>query len=72
MTPLRASGVWCEAFIPDLGWCSFDPTNNQQADDRYVKLAAGRDYADVAPVKGNYKGTPEKSMSVELTVTALE
>ena len=68
----QASHAWCEAFIPDLGWCSFDPTNNQQADDRYVKLAAGRDYADVAPVKGNYKGTPEKSMDVELRVTALE
>jgi transglutaminase-like putative cysteine protease len=66
----QASHAWCEVYLPDLGWRALDPTNNQQADERYVKVAAGRDYADVAPIKGQYRGTPQKTMNVTVQVTA--
>ena len=51
-----ASHAWVEALIPDLGWCALDPTNNLLANNLYIKLAAGRDYGDVTPTRGVYKG----------------
>jgi transglutaminase-like putative cysteine protease len=42
--------------LPDLGWVGFDPTNNLVAEDRHVRVAIGRDYADVPPTRGVYKG----------------
>jgi transglutaminase-like putative cysteine protease len=68
----QASHAWCEVYLPDLGWRALDPTNNQQANEHYIKLAVGRDYADVAPVRGHYKGTAAKTMSVDLSVTAVD
>ncbi|MBJ7359743.1 transglutaminase family protein [Nocardioides sp.] len=53
-----ASHAWVAVWLPDLtgategDWLAFDPTNDQEADDRYVTVAWGRDYADVPPVKG--------------------
>src|SRR6266850_4249279 len=67
----QASHAWCEVFLPDLGWHGLDPTNNQPVDDRYVKVATGRDYADAAPVKGHFRGTPSREMKVEVEVGAL-
>jgi transglutaminase-like putative cysteine protease len=64
----QASHAWCEVFIPGLGWCGLDPTNNQRTDERYIKLAVGRDYADVPPVRGHYKGTTDRKMEIEVHV----
>jgi len=64
----QASHAWCEVYLPRVGWRALDPTNNQQADERYIKLAVGRDYGDVAPVKGHFKGPPGNSMWVTVTV----
>ena len=71
LTGAQASHAWCEVYVPDLGWRALDPTNNQQVDERYVKVAVGRDYADVTPVKGHYRGTPDKRMRVEVSVRKL-
>jgi transglutaminase-like putative cysteine protease len=71
LTGAQASHAWCEVFVPDLGWRALDPTNNQPADERYIKVAVGRDYADAAPIKGNYKGTADRELAVEVQVTAL-
>jgi transglutaminase-like putative cysteine protease len=65
----QASHAWCEVYIPDLGWRALDPTNNQQADERYIKVAVGRDYADIVPVQGTYRGAGTKKMTVEVNVT---
>jgi transglutaminase-like putative cysteine protease len=65
----QASHAWCEVYIPDFGWRALDPTNDQQADERYIKVAVGRDYADIVPVQGTYRGAGTKKMSVEVNVT---
>jgi transglutaminase-like putative cysteine protease len=54
-----------------LGWIGYDPTNNTLADERYVKIAVGRDYEDVAPVKGAYRGTAHATMDVIVAVEKL-
>ena len=51
-----ASHAWAEVLVAGLGWCAFDPTNNLVVDDNYIKLAVGRDYRDVPPTRGVYKG----------------
>ncbi len=51
-----ATHAWVEAFLPELGWTGFDPTNNIVAGERHIRVAVGRDYADVPPTRGVYKG----------------
>jgi len=46
------SHAWYAAYVPDLGWSEFDPTNNLVPADQHVTVAYGRDYSDVVPVKG--------------------
>jgi transglutaminase-like putative cysteine protease len=66
-----ATHAWMEVLIPGLGWRALDPTHNCQADENYVKLAVGRDYADVTPVAGNYKGTTDRRLEVAVKITPL-
>lgn len=63
-----ATHAWVEVFIPSVGWRALDPTHNRQTDDTYIKIAVGRDYADVPPITGNYKGTKEHTMKVEVSI----
>lgn len=68
----HASHAWVEALIPHVGWIPFDPTNNGLIDWRYVKTSHGRDYNDVAPVKGVYKGTAAQDLTVSVHVEYLK
>ena len=68
----QASHAWVEVYVPGHGWCGLDPTNDRLADGHYVKVAAGRDYADVSPLKGTYRGTAKRQLSVDVLVTRLE
>ncbi len=64
-----ASHAWVEALIPRLGWVAFDPTNNLVGADRHIRVAIGRDYADVPPTRGVYKGEAQSELSVAVTVS---
>lgn len=64
----QASHAWCEVYLPETGWIGFDPTNAVLADDRYIKVAVGRDYGDVAPVRGTFRGIANCRMEVEVSV----
>jgi transglutaminase-like putative cysteine protease len=64
-----ASHAWIEALVPRLGWTAFDPTNNLIGGDRHIRVAIGRDYADVPPTRGVYKGEAESGLSVSVTVS---
>ena len=63
-----ATHAWTEVFIPCVGWRGLDPTHNRQTDAHYVKIAVGRDYADVPPVTGTYRGTIERKLEVEVKI----
>ncbi len=70
----EASHAWCEAYLPPYGWAGFDPTNDRRIDDAFVKIAVGRDYGDVSPVRGVYKGAPlggGGELSVNVAMEAL-
>ena len=60
--------AWMEAYLPSLGWVGFDPTNNILAADRHVRVAVGRDYADVPPTRGTFKGNVESELGVAVRV----
>lgn len=62
-----ASHAWVEAFTPTHGWRGFDPTNDLVASAYHVKVAIGRDYGDVPPHQGAFRGQAEESLSVEVT-----
>jgi transglutaminase-like putative cysteine protease len=64
-----ASHAWVEALVPRLGWVAFDPTNNLIGGDRHIRVAIGRDYADVPPTRGVYKGEAQSELSVAVTVS---
>ncbi|MFZ0941323.1 MAG: transglutaminase family protein [Candidatus Sulfotelmatobacter sp.] len=64
-----ASHAWMEAFLPNLGWTAFDPTNNLIGADRHIRVALGRDYADVPPTRGVHKGEAQSALSVAVTVS---
>ena len=66
-----ATHAWVEVFVPGLGWRALDPTHDRQVDETYVKIGHGRDYGDVPPVSGNYRGTLERTMEVEVKITAV-
>ena len=67
-----ATHAWVEVLIPGTGWIALDPTHNRPVDETYVKIAVGRDYADVPPVAGNYKGTTERKLDVKVDIKRLE
>jgi transglutaminase-like putative cysteine protease len=68
-SPEGATHAWVEALLPGLGWVGFDPTNNVLAGDRHIRTAIGRDYADVPPTKGIFKGTTESQLTVSVQVS---
>lgn len=67
----EASHAWCEAYLGPDGWTGYDPTNDCLVDDRFARIAVGRDYRDVSPVRGVYKGASRSSMSVNVAMEAL-
>lgn len=67
-----ASHAWISVFVPDHGWVDLDPTNNLLANETYITVAWGRDYGDVAPVKGVVMGGGLHKLSVMVDVRGQE
>jgi transglutaminase-like putative cysteine protease len=63
-----ATHAWVEAYLPSLGWIGFDPTNNIMAGERHIRAAVGRDYADVPPTRGTYKGGADSELSIAVSL----
>ncbi|WP_322822449.1 transglutaminase family protein [Chloroflexus sp.] len=63
-----ATHAWVEAFLPELGWIGFDPTNDLIAAERHIRVAVGRDYADVPPTRGIYRGQASSQLEVGVKV----
>jgi transglutaminase-like putative cysteine protease len=56
--------AWCELYFPSAGWIGFDATNKCTTDDHFVKVAYGRDFRDVPPNKGIYRGSAQEKIKV--------
>jgi transglutaminase-like putative cysteine protease len=63
-----ATHAWYAVYIPGTGWIHYDPTNNVRAGFRHLVTAWGRDYGDVAPLKGVVLGGGAHEVSVEVDV----
>jgi transglutaminase-like putative cysteine protease len=63
-----ATHAWVEAYLPSLGWIGFDPTNDILAAERHIRAAVGRDYADVPPTRGTFKGGAESELAIAVAV----
>ncbi len=64
-----ATHAWAEVLLPTLGWVGVDPTNDIFAGERHIRTAIGRDYADVPPTKGVFKGGASTELTVSVRVS---
>jgi transglutaminase-like putative cysteine protease len=65
---LHETHAWAEAYVPDLGWVGFDPSNRQSPTDAYIRLCAGIDALDAAPVRGSVSLGGDEALAVEVEV----
>ncbi|MGZ4702427.1 MAG: transglutaminase family protein [Ilumatobacteraceae bacterium] len=73
MVGADASHAWCAVYVPGWGWLDVDPTNDQVPPLCHVTVGWGRDYADVAPVRGVVFGSPAtQELEVAVEVTRLD
>jgi transglutaminase-like putative cysteine protease len=68
----EASHAWVSVYLPGSGWIDVDPTNDVRPGTGHVTLGWGRDYGDVAPVKGIALGGGHQAVEVEVRVEPLE
>ncbi|WP_429276541.1 transglutaminase family protein [Novosphingobium gossypii] len=61
--------LWCGE---ELGWVGFDPTNDKLADTDHIFLGMGRDYADVAPLDGTFRGSGSQGMVFSVDVAPVD
>ena len=71
-SPAGATHAWAEAYLGELGWVAFDPTNNLLGSERHIRVAIGRDYADVPPTRGVHKGEASSELSVVVSVSPVD
>ncbi len=61
------SHAWVDVHVGDT-WISLDPTHDSAQTERYVRVGVGRDYADVPPSRGVYRGTATETLDVAVTI----
>ena len=67
-----ATHAWVEARLPEIGWIGFDPTNDLITGERHIRVAIGRDYSDVPPTRGVFKGEANSELSVAVQVATAD
>jgi transglutaminase-like putative cysteine protease len=72
MPETEASHAWAEAYTPVHGWRGFDPTNDLVASTAHIKMAIGRDYADVPPTRGTFRGQADERLTVSVETRQVE
>lgn len=63
-----ASHAWFSVHDAATGWVDFDPTNNMMAGDQHITIGWGRDYADIAPMKGIILSSGSHGLKVSVDV----
>lgn len=66
------SHAWVECRLPEQGWLGLDPANDCVCDERHVRVAVGRDYADVPPSRGIFYGCQASTLTTRVTVATAE
>jgi transglutaminase-like putative cysteine protease len=64
-----ASHAWIDIWDANRGWVSLDPTHDREQTAWYVRVGVGRDYADVPPTRGVYKGMADEQLDVAVTIS---
>ncbi|PZX53966.1 transglutaminase-like putative cysteine protease [Algoriphagus ratkowskyi] len=67
-----ASHAWIAVYMPGHAWVEFDATNNLLVNDKHIRVAVGRDFADVTPLKGIVYSGSEQEMRVSVDVKKVE
>lgn len=63
-----ATHAWAEVCIDGLGWTGFDVSNGVSPDEKYVRIAVGRDAHDASPIQGLRMGAADETLMVSLQV----
>jgi len=66
------SHAWVECWLPDAGWFGVDPVNDDDCDERHIRVAIGRDYGDVPPVRGVFTGALNSKLTTHVEVVRQE
>ena len=72
-----ASHAWVAVYLPGENggagaWAELDPTNDRMPGEDYVRLATGRDYSDVSPIRGVIHGGANHTLRVAVTVSPVQ
>jgi transglutaminase-like putative cysteine protease len=67
-----ASHAWVSVYFPSIGWVEFDPTNSLLPSDNHITVAIGRDYHDVAPIKGIVFSSGKQNLTVKVDVIRMD
>jgi transglutaminase-like putative cysteine protease len=67
-TEQTATHAWAEAHVEGLGWVGFDAANAVCPDDKYIRIAAGLDYKEAAPITGVRGGLGGETLAVAVIV----
>lgn len=67
-----ATHAWVALYSPGHSWVEFDPTNQCLATNHHVRVAYGRDFADVSPLRGTVVGGGWQRLTIGVTMTPFD